>query len=131
MIYVKSSKIVRFSMLGLSIVILPLLKRNKKGTTEFYAITLSILCYILFQGVSYGYTMLFLSIPILYFIINYSSFSFIDSLIYEVLFTAIMFPGLYLIKIFIMQPIALILLLLKVIIDCIRDIFKKEAKTSV
>lgn len=121
------SKIGRFGLVGFAIV-LPFF--SKKSELKMQVMLLPILAYILFQGVSYGYTMLFLLAPIIYFILNFDEFSNKDKIFYGTLYAIIAFQFFYFVNFFLIQAIALAVLAVKVIVDLIKDDIRinKEAK---
>ena len=112
------SKLTRFSLL-LTAIVLPLFKKNSKLTMQF--MLLSILAYELFQGVSYGYTMLILLAPIVCFFKEFDSFNKKDKLFYGVCYALLTCQLLYIGKFYLVQAIVLIVLAVKVVVDVIND----------
>lgn len=112
------SKITRFGLLLIAIV---LLICSKKSKLYMQSMLLAICTYELFQGVSYGYTMLFLVAPIILYITEFEEMSIVNKWYYGICFAIIACPLLYIAKFYILQSIVLIAIVVKAIIDLIKD----------
>lgn len=124
-LYSLMSSLTRYGLLLLSIVVLCLSKKSEK---TMQCMLISICTYELWQGVSYGYTMLFIAIPLILYFDNFNKFSKIDKWWYGICFALIAFPCFYVIKLFTIQAITLVALVVKAIIDLFIDRFKKTEK---
>lgn len=118
------SKILRFGLVLSTIVTFIL---SKKSKLIMQTILLSLLTYELFMGVSYSYTLIFLTIPIIYFLKDFDNYSLFDKLFYGICFLFIACPIFACIKDFRLIRYVLLILAVKAIVDLIID-FSRQRK---
>ena len=123
------SKITRFGLVIAAIVILCCSKKSKKN---MQAMLVAICTYELFQGVSYGYTMMFLIAPIVVYVMNFEELDKKDKWFYGICFALIACPLFYIAKNFIVQSLTLIVLVVKALVDLAKDDLRihKETKAA-
>lgn len=125
-LYSLLSKVTRFGLLLIAVV-LPLF--SKKSNKVMQTMILTICTYQLFQGVSYGYTMDFLLVPMILFLQDFDTYSKKDKLFYGICFAIITCQTSYIGNFYFFQSITLIVLVVKAIVDLIKDDIK-IAKTA-
>lgn len=121
------TKLVKYGMVVGTIV---LFACSKKSKLYMQTILLSIFCYILFQNVSYGYTMIYLIIPILIYLMNFEIFSKFNKWFYGICFSIIAFPLFYVNLFFLPQAIVLFVLMIKCFVDLFVDDIKIHKQTK-
>lgn len=126
-IYPLVSSITRHGLLLTALVTLVFSKGSKK---TMQCMIVSICTYELWQGVSYGYTMLFLVAPIVLFLVNFDELSKLDKYYYGVCFAIITAQIFYVFNFFALQSIALVALVVKAIVDLIIDNVKRKKETK-
>lgn len=121
------SKITRYGLLLIA-VILPIFAKKSKLVMQ--SMLLTILTYELFQGVSYGYTMDMLIAPIVLYFVNFEDLSKVNKWYYGICFALLACSPFYIAKFFLVQALVLIALVVKAIIDLIKDVIRifKENK---
>ena len=121
------TKLAKYSLIVGTIV---LFACSKKSKLYMQVMMLSIFCYILFQNVSYGYTMIYLIVPILYYFMNFDSFSKFDKWFYGVCFALIAFPLFYTFLYWTLQAFVMFVLVIKCVVDLIIDDVKIHKQTK-
>lgn len=116
---------------GLVVTSICVLLLNKSSNKFMQASILSICVYELWQGVSYGYTMSFIIVPLVLYIINFEELSKVDKWYYGVCFALIAAPIFYVFGAFTLQSITLVCLVVKALVDLIKDILKSKKENVV
>ncbi len=119
------SPLLRYGLLGLAI-ILPAISFKSKKYEQF--VILAIDTYLLWPGVSNGYCMSLMVIPLVLIIMNFNSYKLWEKFYYAILFGIMLCPIFYMYSFFLPCAIANIAVVVKAIVDIIRDdckIFKE------
>jgi hypothetical protein len=120
------SKVLRFGLLIATIVVFILAKKSKQ---RLQCISVALLTYELFMGVSYAYTLAFLIIPLTIYFMDFDKFSKFDKIYYGVCFAFIACPATASARFFFTTTIACMCLVVKCYIDLINE-FKANRKSN-
>ena len=124
------TKIFKFTLLIGTIVVFAF---AKKSELKMQISLLTILAYIIFQDGSYGYVMIYILIPILFYLIDFDKISKFDKYFYGICFIIIALPIFYTFNFLTYHAVILFALAIKCFVDIIKDIIKihKETKAKV
>ncbi len=121
------SIILRLGLIILTLVVFILAKNSRK---KMQISALGLLTYELFAGVSYAYSLVFLIVPIIYYFMDFETFSKSDKVIYGLCFGVIAFPLWFAIYNFSIPQLFLIVLLIKIYVDLILEFKNNRSKTN-
>ena len=111
------SKITRFGMLIATVVVFAICKKSK---TPMQVSAVSVLTYLLFQGVSYAYTLTLFLFPMLLYIFNFDTLSKTNKWYYGICFACILVPISVNLYNFILPSIVCVCILVKSYVDIIK-----------
>ncbi len=121
------SKFFRFGSVIVTLIALILAKNSK---LKMQPILITLLTYELFQGVSYGYTLTMLIVPILIYLVDFDILSKLDKYFYGICFAIIAFPlSASVSPLFIVVQLAAVSLLVKGYIDLFKE-FNNNSKAK-
>ena len=121
------SKLFRFGSIIVTIVALCLSHNSKQ---KMQPVLITLLTYELFQGVSYAYTLVFLIIPIIIYLVNFEEYSKLNKIYYGTCFAVIALPVMAGLNFFLFAQLSAVCLLVKGYIDLFKEYstLKKEKK---
>ncbi len=112
------SKVLRWGLLLICIV-LPFFSFKSKKHLQF--VTLAMSAYLLWPGVCNGYCMSIVIVPLVLMLINFNNFTKGEKILYSICYGLLVCPIFYIYSFFIPQAVAFFVLVIKAIVDIIKD----------